>query len=746
MSPTSRAQMARLTSTVDPAQISGPSEIPPPGAEFTGLSSQGQVDVYSGTLPGDVDAQPAAKELLGTSLNSGGVSNADYIYNQVSALYGSVQLPAFASPSGNNVKSLVFVSGSAQGGYGAFHFPGTQAEFDRIVVDSLDASGSYSANSTIGAAMAPLATKVPHLFPMFRGAGDLLGIIHPADPRLKEVKPAAIREALTFAAQSISALKTAVETRNISKTPQPISAHITRAAAKTDVAELTRRLILANQSILGLMDAALAAGAGRQYLSTALFAAEIVESFQMLTGKADAGKTDGEAVSRVVAFKLAPEIALIPGFNSGVTQRWWKDGHPDFVNDNSQNDQSTDGNAAGVMFLEFLTDYLGVSMDQILKSMPATNGAPLGQTYVALVKANPQLAQVAGKDGAAAFKTMISLLEKTLNPDGTLNLPADGNPFPSMPGAKQGGLFAAGVTTAASNGAVAQDAQAALLLETQVEQQVAALKAMLRQIQGDASGAPPAALAREEARPALVAAASDAAFAYKPPLVGSVTASLEQRVASFRAPHYDQTLQTEFWPHVYNELPGSGTNKDRLQVITGTNQTPLAVQITGTIKDIMPEKDGDYHIRFQPDDPNFPTNLNSAEPPLELEIIYAALPVTQPDAKPAEKGYSNPFDVSQLTAGTRLQVAGPLLYDRAHGTVDAAGNVLYGLEIHPLAGLTVLSGDTGGTTTGGTTTVGTVSQLSSDLDSALGQAGTLSQTLQSLTSLIQKMKGEAPVS
>jgi hypothetical protein len=737
MSPTSRAQMARLTSTVDPKQINGPTDIPSPGAEFTGLSSQGQVDVYSGTLPGDVDAQPAAKEFLGTSLNTRGVSNADYIYNQVSALYGGVQLPPFASPSGNNVKSLVFISGSAQGGYGAFHFPGTQADFDRIVVDSLDASGSYSANSTIGSAMAPLATKVPHLFPMFRGAGDLLGVIHPADPRLEGVKPAAIRAALTFAAQSISALKTAVETRNVSKIPRPIPAPTTDSAAKADVAELTRRLVLANQSILGLMDAALAAGAGRQYLSTALFAAEIVESFQMLTGKADAGRTDGEAVSRVVAFKLAPEIALIPGFNSGVTQQWWKDGHPDFVNDNSQDDQSTDGNAAGVMFLEFLTDYLGVSMDQILKNMPATNGAPLGQTYVALVKANPQLAQVAGKDGPAAFKAMISLLQNTLNPDGTLNLPADGNPFPSMPNAKQGGLFAGQTTNA---GAVAQDAQAALLLETQVEQQMAALKAMLQQIQGDASGVPPAAVAREEARPALVAAASDAAFAYKPPLVGSVTASLEQRVASFRAPHYDQTLQTEFWPHVYNELPGSGTNKDRLQVITGTNATPVAVQITGTIKDILPEKDGDYHIRFQPDDPNFPTNQGSGEPPLELEIIYAALPVTQPDAKPAEKGYTNPFDVSQLAAGTRLQVAGPLIYDRAHGTVDAAGNVLYGLEIHPLAGLTVLTagGDGGGGPVSG--------QLSSDLDSALGQAGTLSQTLGSLTSLIQKMKGEAPVS
>ena len=160
------------------------------------------------------------------------------------------------------------------------------------------------------------------------------------------------------------------------------------------------------------------AGGGRQYLSTALFAAEIVESFQLLTGKANAGKTDGEAVSRVLAFKLAPEIALIPGFNGGVTQQWWQNGHPDFVNANSQDDQSVDGNAAGVMFLEFLTDYLGVPMDRILQRMPATGGAPLGQTYVALLNEFPDLAQLAGPNGVSAFQTMISLLQQNAqNPD-----------------------------------------------------------------------------------------------------------------------------------------------------------------------------------------------------------------------------------------------------------------------------------------------------------------------------------------
>src|ERR1035438_356159 len=83
---------------------------------------------------------------------------------------------------------------------------------------------------------------------------------------------------------------------------------------------------------------------------------------------------------------------------------------PDFVNDNSQTDQSTDGNAAGVMFLEFLTDYLGVPMDTILGHMPTTGGAPLGLTYVALLQALPALGPIAGADGTAAFQKMISLL------------------------------------------------------------------------------------------------------------------------------------------------------------------------------------------------------------------------------------------------------------------------------------------------------------------------------------------------
>jgi hypothetical protein len=105
---------------------------------------------------------------------------------------------------------------------------------------------------------------------------------------------------------------------------------------------------------------------------------------------------------------------------------------------------------------------------------------------------------------------------------------------------------------------VAQDVQAAIGLEKQIEQQLAALRTALQQLQSDVTPAPaglhplPRKLTEEEA----------AKLGYGPPLVTSMVTSLEQRVAQFRAAQFDQTLQTEFWPHVYNELPGTGPNTD----------------------------------------------------------------------------------------------------------------------------------------------------------------------------------------
>src|SRR5262250_2992916 len=110
------AKKAHVTATIDPTQIQNSAGIPPAHSQFVGLSLQKQVDIYNGTVHGDVDAIPAAEELRAAAPGTPKVSNADFIYTQVSALYGKVDLPNFQSPSGNTVKSLIFVSGSAQGG------------------------------------------------------------------------------------------------------------------------------------------------------------------------------------------------------------------------------------------------------------------------------------------------------------------------------------------------------------------------------------------------------------------------------------------------------------------------------------------------------------------------------------------------------------------------------------------------------------------------------------------------------
>ena len=436
----------KTAATIDPTQIQNPAGIPPPGSHLAGTSLQSLVDIYNGTIRGDVDAVPAAAELLSAAPNTPNASNADFIYSQVAALYDGADLPNFQSPSGKSVKSLVFVSGSKQGGYGAFHInDGGQTNFDRIVVDSLTSSGNYSDSSGLGSPTAHLAPKIPHLLPEFGKGTELRCIFDPKDARLRALKPQAVHQCLKITQQSAAALKHAVEVGNPSAIPK-LGSSGSKQATSSNEPELARRLAQSNTENLELVAAAVSVTASRKYLSTALFGAELVESFQTLTGKGDPGRTDGEAVSRVLAFKLAPEIALVPGFNSGITQQWWQDGHPDWVNDNSQSDQSTDGNAAGVMFLEFLNDYLGVPLNRILARMPAVNGAPLGETYIALLNDHPNIRTTVGPDGKAAFQKMIALLmQNAQNHDGTLNLPADGNPFPSMPGAARGGLFAGSI-------------------------------------------------------------------------------------------------------------------------------------------------------------------------------------------------------------------------------------------------------------------------------------------------------------
>jgi hypothetical protein len=726
-----------MTATTDPNDIRTPAEIPPRGCVHVGLSPAGLVDIYSGTLSGDVDALPAAQELLSSAPDTGSLSNADYVYDTLSRLYGGIELADLQS-SGTNVKSVAFVSGSGQGPYGAFHM-GSSPDFDRVVLDSLTASGNYSPGSGLAPAAMTASRRKAFVPDQIPGLLDITQVHH---PKLKGVEKQHLVRALVIANQSLRALDAALSTRSTSSKPFEKTSSALPSAKELDRlsgAELAHELVRANLLTRAhLHEARATAAPGRQFLSTALFAAEIIESFQLAAGNADPGKTDGEAVSRVLSFKLAPEIALVPGFNGGVTQQWWQDRHPDWVNDNAQNDQSTDGNAAGVMFLLFLNDYMGVPLDQIIHAMPAQGGAPLGKTYEALLAVAPGLA--GGQDGKAAFTKMIALLEGIQNTDGTLNLPADGNPFPSMNGAVRGGLFSSAV---AGSNTFAQDTQSALLLEAQLEQQVAALKDALSQIQ---ASPPPAALGRAASRePRIAMRRPRTGFSYGPRLATSVVASLSQRAAAYRAPQIDQRLQNEIWPHVYNELPGSGAHSYRLQVITGTDQAPQAVQMTGTVQSTKLEPDGDLHVALIPDDPNFPANHSSSEAPLEVEIIYAG-PVTQADAKSAQGSYKNPFGISPLGNGTRIRVAGPLIYDRAHGRVDAAGSVQYGLEIHPAASLEVLGPTAGPVAAPGPArpAPGTPSPLAGSVVSAAQQAAALGHTIADLTTLLQKMQGEIP--
>src|SRR6266851_9655262 len=72
-------------------------------------------------------------------------------------------------------------------------------------------------------------------------------------------------------------------------------------------------------------------------------------------------------------------------------------------------------------------------------------------------------------------------------------------------------------------------------------------------------------------------------------------------------------------------------------------------------------------------------------------------------------------------------------------------NVQYGLEIHPLAGMTVLTPAAAAVPPGPIPAPPVpASPIPDDLASALGQVATLTQALGSLTSLLQKMQREAP--
>ena len=148
-------------------------------------------------------------------------------------------------------------------------------------------------------------------------------------------------------------------------------------------------------------------------LATGLVVAEVVEVFEAAIANGwDCGQANGECLSRALAVERNNNLGslIVDTANS-----WWNDGHSDYVNDNSANDQDQDSNGCGTLFLYYLHSQLNFSWTQIV----AAGGSTLGATYQKLT----------GKDPQAGFQDFLGRLA-TVDDGSNLKLPATGNPFP----------------------------------------------------------------------------------------------------------------------------------------------------------------------------------------------------------------------------------------------------------------------------------------------------------------------------
>ena len=148
-------------------------------------------------------------------------------------------------------------------------------------------------------------------------------------------------------------------------------------------------------------------------LGPGFLTAEIVEVFEAAINNGwDCGFTNGESLSRVLAFDRHPEIA--GGFNQ-TEQDWWASGHRDYVNDNSAGDTDQIAAGCGDLFLYYLRSQLTFDWGAICSA----GGQTLGACYQLL----------SGYDPQQGFSDFIAALT-TIDQGGTLALPSSGNPFP----------------------------------------------------------------------------------------------------------------------------------------------------------------------------------------------------------------------------------------------------------------------------------------------------------------------------
>jgi hypothetical protein len=148
-------------------------------------------------------------------------------------------------------------------------------------------------------------------------------------------------------------------------------------------------------------------------LAPGFLTAEVVEVFEAAINNGwDCGFTNGESLSRVLAFDRHPEIA--EEFNQ-TEQDWWSSGHRDYVNDNSAGDTDQIASGGGDLFLYYLHSQLTFDWNAIC----AAGGGTLGACYQSLTTYDP-------RQGFSDFVAALS----TIAQDGELALPSSGNPFP----------------------------------------------------------------------------------------------------------------------------------------------------------------------------------------------------------------------------------------------------------------------------------------------------------------------------
>ncbi len=141
--------------------------------------------------------------------------------------------------------------------------------------------------------------------------------------------------------------------------------------------------------------------------------AELVEVFESAINNGwQCGQTNGEALSRVLAADRSPALAQL---QTPVGQQWWADGNADYVTNNNATDQDNDSNGCGPLFLYYLHSQLHFDWRTIVTA----GGSSLGDTYQKLTGNSPQ----------QGFQDFLSRLATIANGT-TLNLPANGNPFP----------------------------------------------------------------------------------------------------------------------------------------------------------------------------------------------------------------------------------------------------------------------------------------------------------------------------